>query len=224
MQSSGLKEMLTLVYPENTVRHILSGKAVYRAMRGYFLVDAALNILIIKNHLFTDKNNASHFLDIFEKTYENHDEKKAILDEIISEICQQFKEVKENLKARPTGEIWIQFTDLVDNYKTGFRAQRTVTAKLYLKSLLKKQPFSPASGHNNYGKSVPIFMDDTLSLEDTNIDAWNCFNDGFFFVRRSDKYWAALPPDLVIEQVLMASLKNCRTGLTHGRGTDELRN
>ena len=67
MQSSGLKEMLTLVYPENTVRHILSGKAVYRAMRGYFLVDAALNILIIKNHLFTDKNNASHFLDISEK-------------------------------------------------------------------------------------------------------------------------------------------------------------
>ena len=69
----------------------------------------------------------------------------------------------------------------MDNYKTGFRAQRTVNAKLYLKSLLKKQPFSPASGHNNYGKSVPIFMDDTLSLEDTNIDAWKCFNDGFFF-------------------------------------------
>ena len=46
--------------------------------------------------------------------------KKAILDEKISEIFQQFKEVKENLKARPTGEICIQFTDLVDNYKTGF--------------------------------------------------------------------------------------------------------
>ena len=43
-----------------------------------------------------------------------------------------------------------------------------------------------------------------------------------FFVRRSNKYLVALPPDLVIEQVLMASLKNCRTGLTHGRGTDEL--
>ena len=39
MQSSGLKEMLTLVYPENTVRHMLSGKAVYRAMQGNFLED-----------------------------------------------------------------------------------------------------------------------------------------------------------------------------------------
>ena len=44
----------------------------------------------------------------------------------------------------------------------------------------------------------------------------------FFFVRRSDRYWAALPPDLVIEQVLMASLKDCKSGITHGRGTDEL--
>ena len=61
-----------------------------------------------------------------------------------------------------------------------FRAQRTGNAKLYLKYLLKKQPFFPASGYNNYGKSVPIFMDDTLPLEDTNIDAWKCFNDGFF--------------------------------------------
>ena len=112
--------------------------------------------------------------------------------------------------------------DLVDNYKTGFRAQRTGNAKLYLKSLLKKQPFFPTSGHNNYGKSVPIFIEDTLSLENTNTDAWKGFNEGFFFVRRSNKYWAALPPDLVIEQVLMASLKNCKSGLTHGRGNDEV--
>ena len=41
-------------------------------------------------------------------------------------------------------------------------------------------------------------------------------------MRKSDRYWAALPPDLVIEQVLMASLKNCRSGITHGRGTDDV--
>ena len=41
-------------------------------------------------------------------------------------------------------------------------------------------------------------------------------------MRRSDRFWAALSPDLVIEQVLMASLKNCKSGLTHGRGIDEV--
>ena len=50
---------------------------------------------------------------------------------------------------------------------------------------------------------------------------YDLFNEGLLFVRRSNKYWAAIPPDLVIEQVLMASLKNFRSGITHGRGLDE---
>ena len=213
MQSSGLKQLLTLVYPENTIRHIFSGKAVYRAMRGYFLVDAALNIFILKNYLFKDEQEASYFLNIFDNTFENYDEKKAINDEKMSDICCKFKEVKEKLKEYPTGELWVQFMDLVDNVKASHRAQRTGDFKMYFKSLQNKQPYFPASGHNNYGKSVPIFIQDMLSLENTNPEAWKCYNDGFFFVRRSDRFWAALSPDLVIEQVLMALLKNCKSGL-----------
>ena len=55
MKSSGLKKLLTLEYPENTVNHILSGGAYYRAMRGLFLVDAALNMVIIED--FFPENN-----------------------------------------------------------------------------------------------------------------------------------------------------------------------
>ena len=87
MQSSGLKQLLTLVYPENTIRHIFSGKAVYRAMRGYFLVDAALNIFILKNYIFKDEQEASYFLNMFNNTFENYDEKKAINDDKMSDIC-----------------------------------------------------------------------------------------------------------------------------------------
>ena len=35
-------------------------------------------------------------------------------------------------------------------------------------------------------------------------------------------YWAGLPSDLIIEQVLMALLKNAKSGLTHGRGLEEI--
>ena len=126
---------------------MLSGsKAFYRAVRGYFLVDAALNIFIIKNHLFKNEHDAFHFLDMFDNVYKNCDEKKAIYDEKMSDICRTFKDVKENLKKYPTGELWIQFMDLIDNYKTSHRAQRTGNAKVYLQSLLKKQPFFPATG------------------------------------------------------------------------------
>ena len=43
---------------------------------------------------------------------------------------------------------------------------------------------------------------------------------GYHTVRRSDRFWAGLWTDLIIEQVLMRSLKN-RGGLTRGRGVSE---
>jgi len=47
MENSGLSEALEVVYGSNAVTHMLSGKAVARARRGHFLVDAALNIILI---------------------------------------------------------------------------------------------------------------------------------------------------------------------------------
>ena len=44
--------------------------------------------------------------------------------------------------------------------------------------------------------------------------------DGFHVVRRSDRKWAGLSTDLVIEQVLMRSMKTSG-GLTRGRGMTE---
>ena len=46
------------------------------------------------------------------------------------------------------------------------------------------------------------------------------FRTGFHAVRRSDRYWAGLWSDLVIEQTLMKSIKTCG-GLTRGRGMSE---
>ena len=45
--------------------------------------------------------------------------------------------------------------------------------------------------------------------------------NGFHVVRRSDRYWAGLSTDLVIEQVLMRSVKTSG-GLTRGRGMTEV--
>ena len=221
MQCSGLKQILSLIYPENTVSHMLSGKAVYRAIRGYFLVDAALNILIIKNYIFKDEESASYFLKMFNDTFDNKDETQAINDQKMFDLCKMFKDEKEKLKIHPTGALWIQFMDLCDHLRTSLRAQRTGNFQLYKKSLQNRQPYFPATGRNNYAKSIMIFLQDLVELEHTNPNVYEMFLKGYFFVRRSDRYWAALPPDLVIEQVLMASLKDCRSGITHGRGTDE---
>ena len=42
MKGSGLEEALDTVYGPNAVTHMISGKAVSRALRGHFLIEAAL--------------------------------------------------------------------------------------------------------------------------------------------------------------------------------------
>lgn len=44
--------------------------------------------------------------------------------------------------------------------------------------------------------------------------------DGLQVVRRSGEYWTELSPDLVIEQILMRSIKSTG-GLTRGKGMSE---
>ena len=57
-------------------------------------------------------------------------------------------------------------------------------------------------------------------LEDEHPDVYHHFLHGLHMVRRSNHLWADLSTDLVIEQVLMRTLKTSG-GLTRGRGVTE---
>jgi hypothetical protein len=48
MKGSGLRDVLQLVSGEQTVSQILEGKAYAQAVREHFLVDAALNALLLR--------------------------------------------------------------------------------------------------------------------------------------------------------------------------------
>ena len=54
MSGSGLSEALETVYGPNSVLHMLSGKAVARALRGHFLTEAALTSKVISNDFLLD--------------------------------------------------------------------------------------------------------------------------------------------------------------------------
>lgn len=45
MESKGLKDILEIVYGENTLTHIITGKSVQKAFRGHLLVNKFLNLL-----------------------------------------------------------------------------------------------------------------------------------------------------------------------------------
>ena len=51
MAGFGLREVLELIYASNAVDHILTGKAISRAVRAHLIVDAALNALLYSEAL-----------------------------------------------------------------------------------------------------------------------------------------------------------------------------
>ena len=59
-----------------------------------------------------------------------------------------------------------------------------------------------------------------LELENRHPDVYLKFVNGRHVVRRSNKFWAGLSSDLVIEQTLMRSLKTS-VSLTHGSRMNE---
>ena len=161
---------------------MLSGKAVYRAIQGYFLVYTGLNIFIINNYLFKDEQSASHFMKMFNDTLDNKYETQAINDKKMLDICKMLKDENTKLGDHPTGELWIQFMDLVDHIRTSLREQRTRYFQPYKKSLQNRQPYFPTTGRNKYAKSVPIFLQDLIDIEHTNPESYKMFIDGFFLV------------------------------------------
>jgi len=59
-----------------------------------------------------------------------------------------------------------------------------------------------------------------VTLQTDHPDIYSLFLNGLHVVRRTDRFWAGLSTDLVIEQTLMHSVKSTG-GLTRGRGMNE---
>ena len=66
-------------------------------------------------------------------------------------------------------------------------------------------------------KSAPIYLQQMSHLQDEHPEVYQHFQASLHVVTRSDSHWAGLSSDLIIEQVLVRSMKTSG-GLTRGRG------
>ena len=111
--------------------------------------------------------------------------------------------------------------DYVDTMQRFICAARSSDWHLSLVTLQQMLNLFAATGHINYAKSARLYLQLMMDLPETH--PWlndKLATEGHHFIRRTEKFWAGLWPDLVIEQVLMRSLKS-RGGLTRGRGMSE---
>uniref|UniRef100_A0A6P7FJD1 Uncharacterized protein LOC114328610 n=1 Tax=Diabrotica virgifera virgifera TaxID=50390 RepID=A0A6P7FJD1_DIAVI len=82
-------------------------------------------------------------------------------------------------------------------------------------------PYFHASGHFPYAKSAHIYLHDMLQLQNLiDPEVYEKFTEGFFAVRRSDKFSCGTSTDMVIEQSMMKAMKT-DGGIARGRNTKE---
>lgn len=86
--------------------------------------------------------------------------------------------------------------------------------------IFKQSQYLAASGRNLYVKCSRLYLQSMSNLREDHPAVYRDIVSNFHVVRRSDRLWAGLSTDLVIEQVLMRSLKTSG-GLTRGRGFTE---
>lgn len=230
MKGSGLSDVFECCYGPAAVTHMLSGKAVARAIRAHFLLQSALIVLLLEP-LFSMKDNAqvlqSEQLENVRRLCKAALDGQLNMNSLESSDCllavEQFYITRccKLADASRTAKLWLNYVRHVSLLKLFIRAERTGDWNLHLSSLSGMIPLFAATGHNNYAKSARLYLQQMLDLPTSYPTLYSSFiKDGYHVVRRSSRYWSAVSTDLAIEQVMMRDLKS-RGGLTRGRGMTE---
>lgn len=242
MEGSGISDALMSCYGSVTIGHMLAGKAEARAVRGHLLLQSALYVLLLRHMVYNenaDEANPSSNVST-DKYSDNMEDLRCVYNDLLSKstsadtvrqekcivnIEAQLKSIKQQLIERSrTAKLWIQYVDYVQILQDFIRAERLSDWSLHLSSLSKMLNLFAATGHRNYAKSARLYLQTMLDLSQTHPWLYEHLSaKSLHAVRRTERTWAGLSTDLVIEQVMMRSVKS-RGGLTQGRGmTDSVR-
>ena len=187
MKGSGLEEALERAYGPNAVTHMMSGKAISRALRGHFLVEAALvNKLITALLPFELANSEVLLEDDAESDVGDIGDMPNTLDYAeVQKICEFYQGIQESsmsiadiantkeflkleeclgkykallAERSPTAKLWLQYIEYIETLKLFIRAERTGKWSLHLLAVTKMLNLFTATGHINYAKSARLYL------------------------------------------------------------------
>ena len=114
----------------------------------------------------------------------------------------------------------MQYVQILKDF---IRAERTGNFAFHLQTVGKMLNLFAATGHIHYAKSGRFYLQQMLELETKYpLVCAKFIHQRYHAIRHTDKYWNGLLTDLINEQVLIRSLKSCRS-LTWTRGIAECR-
>ena len=127
------------------------------------------------------------------------------LNKLIGKLHAHKNELSD---ASRTAKFWLQYLGYFDILKTIVLAERTGNWSLHLSTIGRMINLCAATGHIHYAKCARLYLQNMLELLTKYPWVHMHFSNGFHTVRHGDRYWAGLWTDMVIEQVLMRSLKS----------------
>ena len=129
-----------------------------------------------------------------------------------------FLRKKKTLSNNRTAALWLQCMHLIDIVHKFIHAERLEDWHLHISTLQEMLPTFAAWGHNNYTKSVWLYLQQMSTLETNCPNLFKHYIDGNHILRRSNfKSWGGISIYQGIEQTLMRDLKS-EGGSTRGRG------
>ena len=173
--------------------------------------------------MFEEINPLDPLRESLEKSYQKmmSGEKIEQIDmNCINKIQESLTAYKASLTKSRTAKLWLQYMEMVEILQKFIKAERTGNWQLKLESTRDMCEFLAAAGRNSYTKSLFLHLQQITTLEIHHPEVYHQFMNGYHSIWRSDREWAGLSPDYVIESVLMRSLKTSG-GLTRGRGMSE---
>ena len=213
MVGSGLEEVFEEIYPEDTVKHIFSGKAAARALRAHMLTQSALISHLLNSLVDGGELDLSGLEKTYSKTMETGMTENDVMELSTKQIMKDLEERlavmrNENIRKPRTAKLWLLYVQYISIVKEYILSERTCNWALHLHKVQKLMNLFAASEHINYAKCFRFYVQEMLAL--SNEKPWlnqHCI-DGKHAVQRSSCYWSGQWSDLVIEQTLMRSLKS----------------
>jgi hypothetical protein len=137
------------------------------------------------------------------------------LNSTLNELCTGL------LNQSRTARLWLLYMRYVTLLKLFIFGERTGNWTVHLHAVEGMLGLFAATGHINYAKSARLYVQQMTNLSNSHPILYQQFVAGNHSIRRSNRFWAGLSTDLVIEQTMMRSAKTLG-GLTRGRGMNEI--
>ena len=195
-----------MIYAPNAVEHILTGKAIARAVCTHLLDNGSVNTHVVfkalkvpipglqdksdEPPLGEDESNILRMVDkIARSLFDEVMNKRKSAEEVsaadvLTRIKDLLQEQRDRMRDNRTALLWLQYLDMVDILRMFIKAEQTGNWRPNLRALSEMLPYLAAAL-----QFVRLYLQSMSGLETDHSDAYRKFVAGFHVSRTGNRLY-----------------------------------